>query len=91
MHKIQLALVISYLLMTCYFFTNWLRFTLRHPSSSPEDKFLSVVMFFISTALWPVLLPLNCLQMIKTRELEFSAVFPVILAAFAFSVSFYLS
>jgi hypothetical protein len=90
-HNIQLALVISYQLMTCYFFCNWLRFTLRHPSSSPEDKFLSLVMFFISTALWPLLLPVSCIQVIKTRELEFSAVFPVILAAFTFSVSFCLS
>ncbi len=91
MHNIQLALVISYLLMTCYFFSNWFRFTLRHPSSLPEDKFLSLVMFFISTALWPLLLPVSCIQIIKTRELEFSAVFPVILAAFAFSLSLYLS
>jgi hypothetical protein len=90
-HKIQLALVISYLLMTCYFLTNWLRFTLRHPTYSPEDKFLSLVMFFISTALWPLLLPVSCIQVIKTRELEFSAMFPVILSAFAFSVSLYLS
>ena len=91
MHKIQLALVISYVLMTCYFGCNWLRFSLRHPSSSPEEKFLSSLMFFISTALWPLLLPLSCLQMFKGRELEFGAVFPAILAAFAFSVSFYLS
>jgi hypothetical protein len=89
--KIELALVISYLLMTCYFFSRWLRFSLRHPSSSPEDKFLSLVMFFISTALWPLLFPISCLKIIKRRELEFSAVFPVILAAFAFSLSFYLS
>jgi hypothetical protein len=90
-HKIQLALLISYLLMTCYFFSNWFRFTLRHPSYSPEDKFLSLAMFFISTGLWPLLLPVSCIQVVKTRELEFSAMFPVILAAFTFSVSFYLS
>lgn len=91
MHKIQLALVISYVLMTCYFGCNWLIFCLRHPHSSPEEKFLSSVMLFISTALWPLLLPISCVKIFKARELEFSAVFPAILAMFTFSVSFYLS
>ncbi len=91
MHKIQFALFISYLSVTCYFFSNWLRFYVRHASSSPEDKFLSGMMFFITTILWPLLLPISSLQLLKTRQFELSSVFPVILAAFAFSVSLYLS
>ena len=91
MNQILLALVISYLLMTCYFFSNWLNFTLRHPASSPEDKFLSFVMFLITTIFWPLIIPMLCLEIYKKRQLEFSNVIPVLLAIFAFSISYYLS
>jgi hypothetical protein len=89
--QIQSAVVISYLLMTCYFFTTWLTFSLRHPTSSPEDKFLSFVMFLITTILWPLIIPISCLEIFQKRKLEFSTVIPVLLAIFAFSVSYYLS
>jgi hypothetical protein len=91
MNQIQLALTISYLIMTGYFFTNWLNFSLRHPTSSPEDKFLSFVMFLITSVFWPLIIPMSCLQIIQKRKLEFNTVVPVLLAIFAFSISFYLS
>lgn len=90
MSKIQLALVISYLLMTAYFFSNWLRFNRRHPSSSPEDRFLSLVMFVITTFLWPIVIPLSCVEMLKTRKVEFSTVIPVVVAVSAVSLAFYM-
>jgi hypothetical protein len=90
-NQIQLTLVISYLLMTCYFFTNWLRFSLRHPTSTPEDKFLSFVMFLITTIFWPLMIPLSCLKILKNGKVEFSTVIPVLLALFAVSISYYLS
>ncbi len=90
-NQIQLTLVISYLLMTAYFFTNWLTFSLRHPTSSPGDKFLSFIMFIITTILWPVVIVISCLQVIKKGKLEFMTILPVILAIFAFSISYYLS
>ncbi len=91
MNQIQLTLVISYLLMSCYFFTNWLKFSLSHPHSSPEDKFLSFVMFLITTIFWPLIIPISCLDTLKKGKLEFSTVIPVLLAMFAFSISYYLS
>jgi hypothetical protein len=90
-NKMQLALVISYLLMTAYFFINWLRFSIRHPHSSPEDKFLSFIMFIITTALWPFVIPLSCLEMVKTRKVEFSTVIPILVMVSAFSLAFYMS
>ncbi|ARV59250.1 hypothetical protein BZZ01_11985 [Nostocales cyanobacterium HT-58-2] len=90
MSKMQLTLVITYLMMTVYFFTNWLRFVLRHPSSSPEDKFLSFVMFFISTVLWPIVVPMSFVEILKTRKLEFSKVIPVLVVVCAFSLAFYM-
>jgi hypothetical protein len=91
MNQIELTLVISYLLMSGYFLTNWLNFYLRHPTSSPEDRFLSCVMFLISTIFWPVIIPISCIEILKKRKLEFSQVIPVILAIFAVSISFYLT
>lgn len=70
MNNIQLALVVSYLLISCYFFMNWLRFYIRHPSFSAEDKFLSMVMFAIVTFLWIIAIPMSCLKIFQTRKLE---------------------
>ncbi|HLP89067.1 MAG TPA: hypothetical protein VK184_10825 [Nostocaceae cyanobacterium] len=91
MNQIQLTFVLSYLVMSCYFFINWLRFSLSHPTNSPEDRFLSFVMFVITTIFWPVMIPLSCIEICQTRKLEFSTVIPVLLAMFAFSISFYLN
>ncbi|RAM51273.1 hypothetical protein BLD44_028100 [Mastigocladus laminosus UU774] len=90
MNKVQLALVISYLLMTCYFSVNWLRFHLRHPANSPEDKFLSLVMLAIAIFSWPLVIPMHCLQTFKTRHFEFSTAVPVLVAISAFGLVFYI-
>ncbi|OUL37264.1 hypothetical protein BV372_03170 [Nostoc sp. T09] len=90
MSQIQLAVVISYLLISCYFFGSWFVFSLRHPTSSPEDKLLSFVMFLITTVFWPLMIPISCLEMLKQRKMELSTVIPLLLAMFAFSISYYL-
>ncbi len=90
MDQIQLTLGISYLLMTSYFFCNWLIFSLRHPTSSPEDKFLSFVMFLITIIFWPLTIPISCIKMLKQRKLELSSVIPILLVMFAFSISYYM-
>ncbi|MDB9447899.1 hypothetical protein [Anabaena sp. CS-542/02] len=91
MNQIQVTLLLSYFLMSCYFFTNWLKFSLRHPTSTPEDKFLSFVMFLVTTILWPVVIIMNLWQIFNKRKLELSNVIPVIFAMFAFSLSYYLT
>ncbi|AFY55610.1 hypothetical protein Riv7116_3137 [Rivularia sp. PCC 7116] len=91
MNKIESAIIVSYLLMTCYFFINWLRFTLRNPSSSPEDKFLSFVMFIISTIFWPIIVPMSFIEIFKTKKLEFSVVVPVLVVVSAFGLAYYMT
>lgn len=91
MNQIQVTLLLSYFLMSCYFFTNWLRFSLRHPTSTPEEKFLSFVMFLVTTILWPVVIIMNLWQIFNKRKMELSNVIPVIFAMFAFSLSYYLT
>ncbi|MHC5744401.1 MAG: hypothetical protein ACYTXT_21415 [Nostoc sp.] len=77
--------------MTCYFLTNWLIFSLCHPASNPEDKFLSVVMFVVTTIFWPLMIPISCLEMVQQKRIDFSKMIPVLLAIFAFSISYYLT
>ena len=91
MNQIQVTLLLSYFLMSCYFFTNWLKFSLRHPTSTPEEKFLSFVMFLVTTILWPVVIIMNLWQIFNKRKMELINVIPVIFAMFAFSLSYYLT
>lgn len=90
MSKIQLFTVVSYVLMTLYFFTNWIRFSLRHPSSSVEETFLSFVMCCLTTLFWPLVIPMSLIEMVKTRKVEFATAVPVIATVLALSLSFYL-
>ncbi|MDR9898604.1 hypothetical protein G7B40_029195 [Aetokthonos hydrillicola Thurmond2011] len=90
MHNSQLFLIASYLLITCYFFSTWLRFSLRHPSSQPEDIFLSFVMFVVTTIFWPLLLPVSLIDIFKTRKFALSNVVPVLVAVSAFSLALYI-
>ena len=90
MNQIQLTLTIVYLLMTCYFLSNWLIFSLRHPTSTPEDKFLSVLMFLVTTIFWPLMIPISCLEMFQKKQIDFNKMVPVLLAIFVFSISYYL-
>ncbi len=91
MNKTELIMVISYLLVTFCFFFNWIIFSLRHPSSSPEDTFLSFVMYCITTILWPLIIPISLLEIIKKRKLEFGTAVPVAGAVLALSLSLYLN
>lgn len=91
MNKIQLIVIVSYLLMTSYFFINWMSFSLRRRNSSPEDTFLSFLMLCISTILWPLIIPMSLFQILKTRKLEIDTAVPVFVAVLALSLSLYLS
>jgi hypothetical protein len=90
-NQIQLTLTIGYLLMTGYFLSNWLIFSLSHPVSTPEDKFLSVVMFLVTTIFWPLMIPMSCLEMLQQKRIDFSKMIPVILAISIFSISYYFT
>ncbi|WP_016873040.1 hypothetical protein ACF3DV_29235 [Chlorogloeopsis fritschii PCC 9212] len=91
MNKIQLALVVSYLVTTGYFFLTYLRFSLRHPASCPAENFLSFVMFVVTTTLWPLLIPISLVQTFKLKEFKFSTVVPVLVAISAFSFVFHMA
>ena len=86
MEIFQLPVIFGYLLISCYFFSSWLRFSLKHPSSCVDDKFLSGVMFLLTTVFWPLLLPISFIEIYKTRKLEVYNVVPVVIMTCAFAL-----
>ena len=88
MNKVGLFFSISYVLITFYFLVNWLRFSLRNPSFDPVERFLSFVMLMITTVLWPLLVPMSCIEIIQARKLELGTVVPILFAVFIISISF---
>lgn len=80
------ALVVAYLLITSYFFTNWLKFFKRKHRLSPEEMFLSLVVLVTSTILWPLVVPISSLEQLKARKLQLSSIMNIVLAMFVVSL-----
>ncbi|MDJ0619222.1 MAG: hypothetical protein QNJ63_21190 [Calothrix sp. MO_192.B10] len=89
-HHISLALALTYLLVSCYFMINWLIFSIRNPSSIPEEKFLSVVMFAMTTLLWPLGIITSFVQIVKTKKIKLSIAIACLITLFIFSIMAYL-
>ncbi len=53
------ASLITYVLISSYFFLNWLRFFKRSYRSSPENWFLSMVLLAIAVLFWPFVVPFS--------------------------------
>lgn len=88
-HQISLALALIYLLITCYFMTNWLIFSVRNPSSIPEEKFLSIVMFGITTLLWPLGVLKSFVEIVKIKEIKLTMAIACLITFLIFSVFLY--
>ncbi len=86
-NQIELNLTIAYLLMTCYFLTNWLIFSLHHPTSAPENKFLSVVIL-VTTIFWPVTIFISGFKIFKNKGIDINKLIHIILTIFIFSISY---
>lgn len=80
MGTIQIAIVFAYLVVTLGFSMNWLKFFKRVSGQSVEDSFLSLVIFFIATVLWPLVVPISFFEHLKARKLQLSSVLPLSLA-----------
>ena len=72
------ALVFTYLLTSSYFFTNWLKFFKRQARLSPEEILLSLVILIVATILWPVVIPVSYLELLKPRNIQPSRILPVL-------------
>ena len=91
MNKIALLFSINYVLISFYFLQNWLRFSRQNPTYNPVDKFLSFLMLVVTTILWPLIVPISCMEIIQARRLEVGNVFPILFTVLLISISFYCS
>lgn len=82
MQTLLVTLIGVYIIISFYFFINWLNFFKQRPEPTPEDRFLSLVILVISTILWPLAIAMYWLEFWKSRKLELSSMIPVILAIF---------
>ncbi len=67
---ITLYFIPIYLLVGCCFFWRWLLFSIRHPNTNVFDKFLSFMIFLITTSLWIFVVPVHGVNFIQSRKLE---------------------
>ena len=70
MDILQNNLLIAYLLITFYFFINWLKFFNQASICSVEDWSLSVITLVIATILWPFVVPITLLEMLKPQAIK---------------------
>ncbi len=82
--------VFAYLLISSYFFINWLKFFKQKPTQSPEDFFLSLVLLVIATILWPIAGLVSCLKFLEASKFWLGSIIPTLLAIFLISILIYL-
>ncbi len=63
-----ITLVSLYLIKTCHFVINWLKF-FSPCHLSVEDRLLSMIILFIATILWPFVIPISCLAFLNKINL----------------------
>lgn len=64
------ALVFDYLLMASCFFNKWLKLFNQDSTMSSEDRLLSKWILVIATILWPIVVPIAYIELLKTQEIN---------------------
>ncbi|HAZ48324.1 MAG TPA: hypothetical protein DCZ55_28685 [Cyanobacteria bacterium UBA11371] len=60
--------IIYYLLIARSFFTTWLAVFQQDTQLTSQEKFLAIVILFLSTVLWPVVLPIAYLELLRKNS-----------------------
>jgi len=66
---IKITLLLLYLIITIYFFLNWLKFFDRNSVLSVEDRFFSGVILCVVVLLWPLIIPVSCQKILGNIKL----------------------
>jgi len=66
---IKITLLLLYLIITIYFFLNWLKFFDRNSVLSVEDRFFSGVILCVVVLLWPLIIPISCQKILGNIKL----------------------
>lgn len=87
MDKLQVILVATYLLPSCYFLLKSLKLFQREEKLTPEELFLTLSVVSIVTIFWPLVILVSSTQALKYKKLELESIMPVILVLVVLGVS----
>jgi len=64
-----ITLIVFYIIIAAHFFTTWLKFLEQELRTySSEDRYLSWVTLIVATILWPVVVPISYLELLKAKN-----------------------
>ncbi len=90
MQKFLLTLILTYLLTSCYYLANLLKFKQQKQLSSVEDSFLFFVIQVITTIFWFVVFPASVWDSCKKGKFEFNTVAPIFFAILSWTLLSFL-
>ncbi|MGD1913519.1 MAG: hypothetical protein ACFB2X_22570 [Rivularia sp. (in: cyanobacteria)] len=65
-HKLLTNLaIVFYLVMACCFFIQWLGFFIDDKEMNSAQRYFSIVVLVVATILWPLIVPLAYLELLK--------------------------
>ena len=70
MKALQVALVVAYLFMAPFYFTSWLKLFHKNATMTSNQRFASLIVLIISTILWPLVVPIAYLELLKQKSNE---------------------
>ena len=68
LNVLQIALGAYYLIYGFYLLNLWLKIFNKDTSLSAKQKFLWLVIFVISASFWPLVVPINYLELLKKEN-----------------------
>ena len=60
--------IVFYLIMACCFFVQWLGFFIDDKEMNSVQRYLSMVILAVATILWPLIVPLAYLELLKFHK-----------------------
>ncbi|NMF63903.1 hypothetical protein DP115_14445 [Brasilonema octagenarum UFV-OR1] len=65
---ITYLVIIVYLIMASCFFNQWVVFFLADEDMDSEQRFYSTIVLVVATILWPIIVPLAYLELLKFHK-----------------------
>ncbi|MGB3650328.1 MAG: hypothetical protein WBA41_03840 [Rivularia sp. (in: cyanobacteria)] len=60
--------ILFYLIMACCFFMHWLDFFIADTEMNLAQRYFSMVILVMATILWPLIVPLSYLELLKFHK-----------------------
>lgn len=70
MKLLQVALIVAYLFMAPFYFNSWLELFRKDTDLSSKERLVSMVILVISTILWPIIVPIAYLELLRQKNDE---------------------